>query len=164
MNYAVVSYCRGFGPSYGRTKGIKVLRSRPYRKNDNCYVEQKNLTHVRQFVGYERIESESATRILNELYRDLWCPFLNFFMPTFKLLRKERIGSRIIKKHEVPETPYERLMKSESISLEQKERLKAVQESLDPFELKQQIEEKLKLFWETIRSEVKPGELLKQIA
>ncbi len=164
MNFAVVSFCRGYGPSYNRVKGIEVLRSRPYRKNDNCYVEQKNLTHVRQFIGYERIESETATRILNELYRDLWCPFLNFFMPTFKLIRKERIGSKIIKKHETPKTPYERLMESESLSHEQKETLKTLHASLDPFELKEKIEEKLKLFWSTIRSEEKQVKQLKQIA
>ena len=81
-----------------RTKPIQVLRSRPYRKNDNCYVEQKNLTHVRQFIGYERIESEKATRILNEIHQELRCPFLNFFMPTFKLIRKERVRSKIFKK------------------------------------------------------------------
>ena len=168
MNFEVVSYCRGTGVSYGgRAKAIQVLRSRPYRKNDNCYVEQKNLTHVRQFIGYERIESEKATRILNEIYRDLWCPFLNFFMPSFKLIRKERIGSKIVKKHETPKTPYERLMESPALTQEQKERLKARLEVLDPFELKERIEEKLKLFWETIRSEKEqeePTELLKLAA
>lgn len=164
MNYAVVSYCRGSGESYAREKPLQVLRSRPYRKNDNCYVEQKNLTHVRQFIGYERIESREATRLLGELYRDLWCPFLNFFMPTFKLLSKERVGSRMIKKYETPKTPYERLMESQALSAEQKERLKHQYESLDPFELKAQIEEKLKLLMQVIRSEEKQGEPLKLTA
>jgi hypothetical protein len=82
MNFAVISHCRGFGPSYGRERGLEVMRSRPYRKNDNCYVEQKNLTHVRQFIGYDRIDCPEVTKLLDELYRELWCPFLNFFMPT----------------------------------------------------------------------------------
>ena len=165
MNYGVVSFCKGFGPSYGgRVKPIEVLRSRPYRKNDNCYVEQKNLTHVRQFIGYDRIESRDATRLLNELYRDFWCPFLNFFMPTFKLLSKERLGSRIVKKYETPKTPYERLLESPSLSLEQKLALQARYAALDPFDLKVTIEEKLQLLIQTLRLDRKPGEPLKKIA
>jgi hypothetical protein len=164
MNFGVVSFCRGYGPSFGRTRPIEVLRSRPYRKNDNCYVEQKNLTHVRQFIGYDRIECPEATRQLNELYRDLWCPFLNFFMPTFKLIRKERVASRIVKKHDTPKTPYERLMESPALSQEQKESLRRRHDSLDPFELKLQIEERLKLLLDAIRTTQKPGELLKQAA
>lgn len=164
MNFPVVAFCRGYGASYGREKPIEVLRSRPYRKNDNCYVEQKNLTHVRQFIGYDRIESRGSTELLNEIYRDLWCPFLNFFMPTFKLIRKERIGSRIVKKYEPPKTPYERLLESQTLSHEQKEKLRAHYESLDPFELKLQIEEKLKLLLDRIRSERKQGEPLKHVA
>jgi hypothetical protein len=164
MNYEVISYCRSHGESYGRIKPIEVLRSRPYRKNDNCYVEQKNLTHVRQFIGYDRIESHEAVRILDELYREFWCPFLNFFMPTFKLLRKERIGSRIKKTYEKPKTPYERLLASSAVSDEQKAKLRARYEELDPFELKARIEEKLKLLFETIRNEEKQSEQLKQVA
>lgn len=164
MNFEVVSYCRGYGPSYGRDKGIDVIRSRPYRKNDNCYVEQKNLTHVRQFIGYDRIESSHATRLLDELYRDAWCPFLNFFMPTFKLISKERVGSRIKKKHEKPKTPYQRLMESAAISEARKAELKTRYESLDPFELKLQIEERLKLLLQVIRNPEQQGEALKQVA
>ena len=139
MNYGVVSFCKGYG---GRVKPIEVLRSRPYRKNDNCYVEQKNLNHVRQFIGYDRIESRDASRILNELYRDFWCPFLNFFMPTFKLLSKERLGSRIVKKYETTKTPYERLLESPALSSVQKQALQTRYAALDPFELKVAIEEK----------------------
>jgi hypothetical protein len=164
MNYEVVGFCQSYGPSYGREKPIEVLRSRPYRKNDNCYVEQKNLTHVRQFVGYDRIEGRTATEILDDLYKNAWCPFLNFFMPTFKLIRKERVGSRIKKTYETPRTPYERLMASGALSQEQKANLQFQYERLDPFELKARIEEKLKLLFEAIRNEEKPGELLKQAA
>ena len=164
MNFEVVSYCRGYGPSYGREKPIQVLRSRPYRKNDNCYVEQKNLTHVRKFIGYERIETLASVRMLDDLYKNYWCPFLNFFMPTFKLIRKERVGSKIKKTYEKPRTPYERLLASEAVGAEQTVKLREQYEALDPFELKEQLEEKLKLLFETIRNERKPGELLKQTA
>jgi len=147
-----------------RPKPIEVLRSRPYRKNDNCYVEQKNLTHVRQFIGYDRIESEAATQILDDLYKNYWCPFLNFFMPTFKLLRKERIGSRIKKKHDIPKTPYERLLESPAISEERKAQLRQIYQSLDPFALKLKIEEKLKAFYDTIRTDSKATGIINQAA
>ena len=161
MNYAVVSFCRGYGPSFGREKPIEVLRSRPYRKNDNCYVEQKNLTHVREFIGYDRIESADATRLLNELYREAWCPLLNFFMPTFKLIRKERVGSKIKKTYETPKTPYDRLLESEAISPERKAELKARYATLDPFELKERAERMLQELFGLIRSEEKQDEALK---
>ncbi len=164
MNYDVVGFCRGWGESYGRQKPIQVVRSRPYRKNDNCYVEQKNLTHVRQLVGYDRIESRRAVEILEDLYKNAWCPFLNFFMPSFKLLRKERIGSRIKKSYETPKTPYERLLESDAVSDERKQELRQRYESLDPFELKEQVEQKLKLLFEAIRNESKPDDALNYAA
>lgn len=152
MNYEVVNSLRRYGEGT-REEPIKIYRSRPYRKNDNCYVEQKNLTHVRQFIGYDRIENQNATRMLNEIYRDLWCPFLNFFMPTFKLIRKERVGSRIKKTYEKPRTPYERILDSEAVSDETKAALRTRYEALDPIDLKLAIEEKLKLLMGIIRDE-----------
>lgn len=152
MNYEVINSLRHHGEG-SREKPITIFRSRPYRKNDNCYVEQKNLTHVRQFIGYDRIESQTATRALNEIYRDLWCPFLNFFMPTFKLIRKERFGSRIKKTYETPRTPYERILASEAVSEGAKEALRRRYEELDPIELKLAIEERLKLLMRIIRNE-----------
>jgi len=163
MNYDVVSFLRSSGPSF-RPNPIEVMRSRPYRKNDNCYVEQKNLTHVRQFIGYDRIESREATLMLNDIYKNYWCPFLNFFMPTFKLIRKERVGSKIKKRHETPKTPYERILESSAIPEGTKERLRAEYQCLDPFELKLQIEEKLKILLNRIREETKAGEPLKPAA
>lgn len=158
MNYEVINSLRVHGEGT-REKPLTIYRSRPYRKNDNCYVEQKNLTHVRQFIGYDRIESQNATRMLNEIYRDLWCPFLNFFMPTFKLIRKERIGSRIKKTYETPRTPYERILASGAVSAPIKEALRLRYEALDPIELKMAIKEKLKLLMGIIRSEEQSKEL-----
>jgi hypothetical protein len=158
MNYEVVNSLRHHGEG-SREKPITIYRSRPYRKNDNCYVEQKNLTHVRQFIGYERIENQSATRLLNEIYKELWCPFLNFFMPTFKLIRKERIGSRIKKTYEEPRTPYDRILESPTVPQAVKEALRDRYERLDPIELKQAIEQKLKLVMALIRSAEQTEEL-----
>ena len=163
MNYAVISYVRSTYLPHRKSK-IEVFRSRPYRKNDNCYVEQKNLTHVRQFIGYDRIDSPMATKILDEIYRDLWCPFLNFFMPTFKLIRKERVGARIKKQYEKPKTPYQRVLESSEVSEEEKNVLRRRYENLDPFELKAAIEEKLKLFFRTLRDEQQQTEALKLTA
>ncbi len=163
MNHAVIGYVRSPYLNH-RKEAIEVFRSRPYRKNDNCYVEQKNLTHVRQFIGYERIDSPEATKILDGIYRELWCPFLNFFMPTFKLIRKERIGSRIRKQYEKPKTPYQRILECPEVPEEQKTRLKAQYESLDPFEMKARIEERLQLFFKTLRDEQRQSEALKLAA
>jgi hypothetical protein len=105
-------------------KAIIFTRSRAYKKNDNCYVEQKNFTHVRELFGYERIEDESLVELMNEIYRDYWNKLQNFFIPTFKLESKTRIGARIVKKYDLPKTPYDRLMNSEHLSDERKENLK----------------------------------------
>jgi hypothetical protein len=163
MNFAVIGFVRSTHLIHRKNK-IEVFRSRPYRKNDNCYVEQKNLTHVRQFIGYDRIDCPSATKILDEIYRELWCPFLNFFMPTFKLLRKERIGSRIRKDYEKPKTPYQRILECPEVTEVQKTKLKEQYESLDPFELKVRIEERLQLFFKTLRDEQRQSEALKLAA
>ncbi|MGK5088228.1 integrase, partial [Bdellovibrionota bacterium FG-2] len=93
-------------------KPIQFTRSRAYKKNDNCYVEQKNFTHVRELFGYERMEDPALVGLMNEIYKTCWNPLLNFFIPTFKLKEKIRIGARIVKKYDKPLTPYERLMKS----------------------------------------------------
>ena len=105
-----------------------------------------------------------ATKILDEIYRDLWCPFLNFFMPTFKLIRKERVGARIKKQYEKPKTPYQRVLESSEVSEEEKNVLRRRYENLDPFELKAAIEEKLKLFFRTLRDEQQQTEALKLTA
>ena len=69
-----------------------MTRSRPYKKDDNCYVEQKNFTPVRQLFGYVRLGDSDLIHLMNEIYRDYWGPLQNFFMPSQKLLRKTRIG------------------------------------------------------------------------
>ena len=65
-------------------KKIKFTRSRPYKKNDNCYVEQKNFTHVRELFGYQRFEKKELVELMNEIYVDYWNPLQNFFLPTLE--------------------------------------------------------------------------------
>lgn len=161
MNYGVISHLRSTAI---RTEKIQLVRSRPYRKNDNCYVEQKNLTHVRQLVGYERIDESSCVAVLNELYREHWNPLANFFLPAMKLIRKTRIGARIRKEYDTPRTPYQRLLESADTSAERRAELRARYESLDPFALQEGLERALKKLFETLKANRKPGASLKHAA
>lgn len=130
---------------------VELKRSRPYKKDDNCYVEQKNFTHVREIFGYERIGQSALVQLMNEIYRDLWCPLQNFFIPSMKLLRKSRIGARIKKEYDLPKTPYQRLMECPQISEEQKAKLRERKARLNPFRLQEELERKLQTFQEELR-------------
>lgn len=134
-----------------RDRPVSVTRSRPYRKNDQCYVEQKNYTHVRELFGYDRIPNRDLVAMMNEIYRRYWSPFQNFFIPTMKLIRKTRIGAKIKKEYEKPQTPYERVMKSQHIAEKEKEKLKERYEELNPFLLKEELEKKLKAYFTLLR-------------
>jgi hypothetical protein len=125
--------------SYCQTEGLVFTRSRSYQKNDNCHVEQKNFTAVRNFVGYSRYDSQEELAVLNELYGYLRL-YLNFFHPQMKLVRKERIGARIKKQYDLPQTPYQRLLALEEISADGKRKLQATYEQLNPFALKRSID------------------------
>ncbi len=123
-----------------------MSRSRPYQKNDNAHVEQKNFTHVRECFGYERIGDLSLVDLMNEIYTDYWNPLQNFFLPQMQLLSKERVGSRIKKKHDFPKTPFERLKLAPNVSEEEKAKQEIRFKSLNPFALKRALEEKLEIF------------------
>jgi hypothetical protein len=135
----------------GHGQRVAFTRSRHYKKNDNCYVEQKNFTHVRELFGYERFDDEHLVELMNTIYQDYWNPLQNFFIPTFKLKEKVRIGARIHKKYDAPKTPYQRLMESEHLTNKQKDDLLLRKQQLDPFELKAGLEKKLKEFFEAVR-------------
>ena len=150
-------------PVFNMFKKKKVIftRSRPYKKNDNCYVEQKNFTHVRELFGYQRFENDELTTLMNEIYRDYWNPLQNFFHPTFKLKEKIRIGARIKKKYDRPQTPYQRLMESDSLTEVQKINLSLKRKSLNPFTLKSGLEKKLADFFKLVNEYNKKKELTK---
>lgn len=155
MNYELVNYFTG-----ARQQGdpVKMIRSRPYKKDDNCYVEQKNFTHVRELFGYERLPDSDLVPLMNEIYARYWCPLQNFFFPSMKLLRKTRIGARIRKEYDQPRTPYQRLMESGALTEEQKERLTALKKSLNPFLLQAELEKNLRAF-ETLVRKINTGRL-----
>lgn len=117
---------------------ITFTRTRPYRKNDNCFVEQKNYSVVRRAVGYLRYDTEEELKVLNELYTHLRLS-TNFFSPTMKLVSKERIGSKVRKKYDQAKTPYLRVLLSEDVSQEIREKLKEEYVKLNPAHLKREI-------------------------
>lgn len=127
-----------------RTHPIRFTRSRAYHKDDNAHVEQKNWTHVRQWLGYQRLDHPSVVPLLNDLYRTEWRLFHNFFCPSVKLISKERIGSKTIKHHDSPKTPYQRIMDSPHIHHSIKLPLSTQLETLNPFMLRKAMESKLK--------------------
>lgn len=131
-----------------RSRGLEpkehMKRGRPYRKNDQCHVEQKNFTHVRELFGYDRIEVKQVIELMNDLYRTEWSDLQNYFCPQMKLLRKTRIGAKYKREHTKPETPYSRLVASPSISDDEKQKLLERYKTLNPFRLQSQVQKKLK--------------------
>lgn len=128
---------------YTQTEKIEFTRSRPYKKNDNCFVEQKNSTHVRQIIGYLRYDTLLEMDIINDLFRNELRLYKNFFQPVMKLKGKYRDKGRIHRKYEEAKTPYKRMMESNQISQKKKDMLKKVYDSLNPAELKRNIDMKL---------------------
>lgn len=126
-----------------RKHPVQFTRSRPYHKDDNAHIEQKNWTHVRQWLGYCRFENTRIVSALNDLYRNEWRLFLNFFLPSTKLIEKKRVGSKIVKRHDKPLTPYRRILSSPFVSESNKTALKELAKSLNPFKLKRTIDEKI---------------------
>lgn len=122
---------------------IQFTRSRPYHKNDNAHVEGKNWTHVRQWLGYRRFDDPRIVDLLNDLYKNEWRLFQNFFLPSVKLQDKKRVGSKIIKIHDSPKTPYRRVLDCEHVEADVKERLQNKFKTLNPFKLRRTINEKI---------------------
>jgi len=124
---------------YCKNAKIKMSRSRPYKKNDNAWVEQRNWTHVRKQVGYRRMDSQEELELLNSLYEKLRL-YKNFFQPTMKLIGKIREGGKIHRKYDKPRTPYQRVIESKQTPASTKKRLKPEYESMNVAELRRQIE------------------------
>ncbi|MBD3299974.1 MAG: DDE-type integrase/transposase/recombinase [Candidatus Moranbacteria bacterium] len=131
---------------YTKQKKIEFTRGRPYKKNDNAHIEQKNWTHVRQIFGYQRYETEKQVRLMNDIYRNELRLYKNFFIPNVKLISKKRVGKngeKIKRKYDRPRTPYERVMRSKQISKEKKAELKKIYDKLNPAELRRNLKIKL---------------------
>ncbi|MDA2928322.1 hypothetical protein MYX78_14030, partial [Acidobacteria bacterium AH-259-G07] len=136
---------------YCRQEQITFTRSRPFRKNDNCFVEQKNYSVVRRYVGYARYDRQAQVQLLNELYERVRL-YVNFFLPSQKLKEKVRRGSRVHKRYDRAQTPYQRVLASKEVSARDKRKLRAQYQRLNPAELHRQIRDlQEKLLWLTGR-------------
>jgi len=135
LNHHLVQYCRA-----GQ---IQFTRGRPYKKDDNAHIEQKNWTHVRKLIGWDRYDSPAAVGLLNDLYRHELRQMMNLFQPSVKLLRKERVGSRLKRIYDRPQTPLDRLRACPGIDRAKVNQLLRIRATTDPFELARIIEKKI---------------------
>lgn len=137
INWHLERYCRK-----GR---ITFTRSRPYRKNDQAHVEQKNWTAIRQLVGYQRMDTTKQLELLNDLYQNEWRLYLNFFQPTMKVKEttKDLGTGKKTKRYYQAQTPYQRLMDHPNLSQQQKAMLQSQYDSLNPLQLQREIQRKL---------------------
>lgn len=147
INKALYEYCQA--------ESIEFTRSRPYQKNDNCCVEQKNYSVVRRAVGYLRYETERHLILLNRLYVVLR-PYTNFFQPVAKLVVKTRIGSRVHRKYDSATTPYRRLLAWKELEPQRKEQLESAYQGLNPAELRRQGERVQQLLLKEVEGQAAP--------
>lgn len=146
INWQLFHYCE--------KESIQFTRGRPYHKNDNAHIEQKNWTRVRKVFGYERRETEAELAIMNDLYRNELRLYKNFFQPTMKLVEKKRAGEhqeKIKRIYDTPKTPYQRVLNCPDIPEEKKEELKKIYATLNPAALRRSIIAKLKQLQQVAR-------------
>jgi hypothetical protein len=126
-----------------RKKLVEYTRSRAYKKNDNAHVEQKNWTHVRQWLGYVRLDNPMVVPLMNALYKSEWRLYHNFFCPSMKLKDKKRIASKIFKCYYSPKTPHQRVSGSKDVPARLKNNLKEQFAGLNPFRLRGAMDKKI---------------------
>jgi len=138
---------RYFTEDHPRKNIIQFTRSREYEKNDNAHVEQRNWSHPRQLFFRERLDFYELTDLMNDIYRNEFSLLRNHFYPTLKLDRKMMILSRYRRKYGDPITPYDRVVASPFVSAERKKNLTVIHATLNPLELKERLDAKLRKFW-----------------
>ena len=126
-----------------RASPVKWTRSRPYKKNDQAHVEQKNFTHVRQLLGYGRYDDLELKSLIDDLYANAWLPLRNYFTPVMKLVEKTREGSNVKKKYDTAKPPCDRLLSCPKVSEQKKRELRKISRTFDPIDLARAIEHKL---------------------
>ena len=135
---------------YCLAEQITFTRSRPYRKNDQAHVEQKNWSVVRRLIGYDRFETQDELNLLSAIYEDLRL-YVNFFQPVLKLIGKEQIDSRTVKRYDLAATPFRRVLASHDVSIEVKAKLIRLYFQLNPVTLRHKIDEDVARLWKLIR-------------
>lgn len=148
--------------AWGQDKKIKQTRSRPYRKNDQAHVEQKNYTHVRQLLGYDRLGHQELVAPLTKLL-ETWSLFKNLYSVTMEQVSKRREGSKEIRRHaKTSRTPAQRLIDSEKLTPAQRRWIQAQLAATNPFKMKRDIENQLREIWklnaELNQAQVQPGQ------
>ncbi len=138
INQGLKDYCQRWG--------ITFTRSRSYKKNDSCHVEQKNWAVVRRVIGYDRFSSKAAFKALDDVYTLLRL-YINFFQPVLKLVGKTRNGAKVHKVYDTAQTPYQRLLKSGAITEDKKHELANIYGALNPVTLLKQIRESVEHLW-----------------
>ncbi len=149
INYHLKAFCD--------QKQIQFTRGRPYKKDDNAHIEQKNWTHVRKIFGYLRYDSQQALNAMNDLYRHELRLLQNLFLPSMKLTEKIRVGSKLKRRYDQPLTPLDRLStcpQGDSAKLAELEKLR---DGADPFELAKTIEQKLERIFQLANYRVSPS-------
>jgi hypothetical protein len=142
--------------AYCERSQITFTRVRPYKKNDQCFVEQKNGSVVRQLVGYDRFEGGTAYRQLNELYRAVRL-YVNFFQPSMKLRAKRREGARVHRRYDEAQTPFQRLTRAGVLEQRVQEPLQAIYVALDPVQLLRQLRALQDALWRHAILDAKVG-------
>lgn len=138
LNYHVLRWLQK------RPRPVYMTRSRPYKKDDNAHVEQKNWTHIRQCFGYERHDNPEVVEPINALVKGAYGQLLNYFHASLKLERKERKGDRVQRIYGPAQTPLTRVLASSQVSAQTKERLRKEKAGLNPFALKRAVDRSLK--------------------
>ena len=154
INWHLESWCK--------QSQIQLTRGRPYKKNDNAHIEQKNWTHVRKLLGWERYDSRAAVEAMNDLYRQELRLWLNLYLPSVKLVKKVRVGAKVRRVYDAPQTPLERVIASSSAHPDQIAALKKLRASLDPFQLGKVIERKIEGIYEMANRRLSPQTLPKK--
>jgi transposase InsO family protein len=140
INYHLKTFCD--------QNHIQLTRGRPYKKDDNAHIEQKNYTHVRKIFGYLRYDSLSAQKAINDLYQNELRILQNLFLPSMKLSKKTRVGSKLKRRYDKPQSPLERLLNCPQADPVKTQQLKRLRERTDPFELAKRLEQKLERIFE----------------
>jgi transposase InsO family protein len=151
INWHVGSWCA--------RQQMQFSHSRPYKKDDNAYIEQKNWTHVRKLMGWDRYDTPQAVEAMNDLYRHELRLWLNLFQPSAKLIKKVRVGSKLCRRYDLPRTPLDRLETEQADEPTESAQLAALVQlrpGLDPFQLSRQIDRKLQAIYALAHTRLSP--------
>ena len=139
INWHLKAYCDA--------RDLQFTRSRPYKKDDNAHIEQKNWTHVRKLIGWDRYDSPEALEAMNDLFRHELRMYMNLFQPSVKLIQTISKGSRRTRRYDSPQTPLDRLLSLNAGHPQRLEELSRLRCQTDPFELAARVQHKLELIW-----------------